>query len=72
MCAPFEGISPTYMRIAKIGIQIGGQKGYYHARRVRTIRSVLGWGGTPQSHHHTVVSAPSVDQPDMDMNFVPS
>ena len=29
-------------------------------------------GGTHQSHHHTMMSAPFGDQLDMDMSFVPS
>ena len=29
-------------------------------------------GGTHQRHHHTMVSAPFVDQLDMDTSFVPS
>ena len=60
---PSEGTSPTYTRIAQIDIQTGGLKEYYPARKVRTALLVLRLGGTHQHHHHTMVSAPFVDQP---------
>ena len=60
------------MQIVRIDIQIGDLKEYYPARKVQTALLVLRPGGTHQRHHHTMVSAPSVDQPGMDMSFVPS
>ena len=69
LCA-FCGTSATYTWIARIGIQIGGLKEYYPARRSGPCYQSS--GRDPQRHHHTMVSAPSLDQPGMDVSFVPS